>query len=139
MQALKQPVPIHDTEEPLLSFDFHQDGLIIDLSISGTDPFYTTQEREQLNEGSLRPSDEAVQTRRRLSGYASATFIYQHRTHIFQLAVFGQYARFFFFDPANIIVSYRFNYVKQPHILAEFFWRYNHMSDVQRGLDASVC
>ncbi|KAI0087816.1 hypothetical protein BDY19DRAFT_1010668 [Irpex rosettiformis] len=69
--------------------------------------------------------------------YACEMFNHQQRTHIFQLLVFGQYARFIFMDHSGAIVSERVDYTTCPGDLGEFFWRMNYMTDKARGVDST--
>ncbi|KAI0069403.1 hypothetical protein K474DRAFT_1610513, partial [Panus rudis PR-1116 ss-1] len=67
-----------------------------------------------------------------------AQFSRQHRTSIVCLCVFGRYVRFIRIDRSGAVVSEATNYVENPRILAEFFWRYSHLSSVERGFDPTV-
>ncbi|KAI0073753.1 hypothetical protein K474DRAFT_1559234, partial [Panus rudis PR-1116 ss-1] len=62
----------------------------------------------------------------------------QHRRSIFALYVFGQSVRFLRIDRCGIIAADVLNYVRNPRTLAEFFWRYTHLSPSQRGFDTTV-
>ncbi|KAI0069547.1 hypothetical protein K474DRAFT_1560056, partial [Panus rudis PR-1116 ss-1] len=46
--------------------------------------------------------------------------------------------RFLRFDNSGVVVSVEINYVENPRVLAEFFWRYSHMSKAERGFDPCV-
>ncbi|KAI0079090.1 hypothetical protein K474DRAFT_1592718, partial [Panus rudis PR-1116 ss-1] len=85
----------------------------------------------------LRRSDNnlAKSLLERLSTYLSAQFSRQHRMFTFALCVFGRYTRFLRVDRSGIVVSEAFNYIANPRILAEFLWRYNHLSASKRGFD----
>ena len=50
-----------------------------------------------------------------------------------------RWARFIRWDRAGAVVTARFDYVANPQQLADFFWCFAHMDDVQRGLDPTVC
>lgn len=52
--------------------------------------------------------------------------------------MFGKYARFLYWDRSAAIVSGRFDYTHHHQYLADFLWRYNHLSDAERGLDSTV-
>ena len=86
----------------------------------------------------VKNTDEAGKIRGQLALYAKEVFDHQHRTHIFQLLVCGRHARFIFWDHSGAIVSDSFNYIENPDLMAEFFWRYNHMTPQARGWDLSV-
>jgi hypothetical protein len=49
-----------------------------------------------------------------------------------------QDSRFIRWDPACATVTRSFDYIKEPHILANFFWCYAHLNHSQRGYDTSV-
>lgn len=114
------------------------------------DPFYSQADIEataasrqgaDLNKKIAFEKEEppaALEIRGQLAKYASLVFSHQHRTHIFQLLVCGRHVRFIFWDHSGAIVSDWFDYVEDSATLAQFFWRYSHMTDAQRGLDSSV-
>lgn len=70
--------------------------------------------------------------------HAHAHFLRQHRTHLFQLVLIGQEARFIRWDRAGAAVGQRFNYVAHPEFIAGFLWKFAHMTNSQRGMDATV-
>ncbi|KAI0077404.1 hypothetical protein K474DRAFT_1595971, partial [Panus rudis PR-1116 ss-1] len=70
-----------------------------------------------------------------LSTYLCAQFSRQHRMFTFSICIFGRYARFLRIDRSGIVVSEAFNYITNPRILADFLWRYNHLSVSKRGFD----
>lgn len=126
---------------PTAQYNFHNDGLMVEFKKQASDPFHTVSEMNKRGKPLLeRSSGMARNTRGQLASYATETFAHQHRTHLFQLIVFGKFARFLYWDRSGAIVSGRFNYTRTAHskYLAEFFWRYNHMTDTERGLDPTV-
>lgn len=114
------------------------------------DPFYSQADIEATAASRKEPDldrkiafekdepPQALATRGQLARYASLVFAHQHRTHIFQLLVCGRHVRFIFWDHSGAIVSDSFDYVEDSALLAQFFWRYSHMSNAQRGFDSSV-
>lgn len=133
------------------SFDWFEDGLVVEFKKSSTmDPFYTTEELKAMGadkklEDGEKPvisfaklTEDAARIRGQLSIYATQVFDHQHRTHLFQILVCGRHARFIFWDHSGAIVSDSFDYIEEPLILTEFFWRYNHMALGERGWDLSV-
>ena len=58
--------------------------------------------------------------------------------HAFTLSICGRSARFIRWDRDGATVTQSFNYIRNPHILAYFFWRYSHLNPSQRGYDTSV-
>ncbi|KAI0074797.1 hypothetical protein K474DRAFT_1709534 [Panus rudis PR-1116 ss-1] len=73
-----------------------------------------------------------------LETYLCAQYSRQHRTSSFALCVYGRYVRFLLIDRAGVVVTEAINYVNNPRVLAEFFWRYNHLSQTDRGFDSTV-
>ncbi|KAI0072740.1 hypothetical protein K474DRAFT_1563278, partial [Panus rudis PR-1116 ss-1] len=74
----------------------------------------------------------------RLISFLSAQLSRQHRTFTFSLCFFGRLVRFLRFDNSGVVVSVEFNYIENPRVLAEFFWRYSHMLKAERGFDPCV-
>jgi Fungal protein kinase len=70
--------------------------------------------------------------------YATAQLARQQRLFIFSLGIFDNFARFFRWDRAGVVVSGRIDYMASPDILAEFLWRFSHLSPIQRGHDPTV-
>jgi hypothetical protein len=57
---------------------------------------------------------------------------------IFCVLVCGKYAKFICLNHDGATVTQRFDYIKEPHFFAGFFWRYEHLDRRQRGYDTSV-
>ena len=130
-------------------FNWALDTLIVEFKGSSSDdPFFTEDDlKQQLkdSEGQSdisvtfeKPSDDACKILGQLAVYAYHMFNHQQRTHLFQLLITGQYARFIYFDHSGAIVSERFDYTEEPEILGEFFWRMNHMTAKGRGADLTA-
>jgi hypothetical protein len=49
-----------------------------------------------------------------------------------------KYTRFIRWDRDGATVTRHFDYIKQPQLLAGFFWRYAHLDRSQQGYDASI-
>ena len=111
--------------------------------LSASPPFPSVQ-AEQLSTASSqasafeRPSKEGTAFRNLLISHAKAHFTRQHRTCLFQLVLLDSDARFIRWDRAGAVVSVRFDFIEEPQYLAEFLWRFEHMTDEQRGLDPTV-
>ncbi|KAI0689065.1 hypothetical protein BC835DRAFT_1370652 [Cytidiella melzeri] len=134
------------------AFDWCSDSLLVEFKTrSSQDPFYTAEDitKEQDSDTSEKadtrfpfekPGPEARSIRGQLTLYASEMFAHQQRTHLFQLLVCGNTARFLFWDRAGAITSDKFKYTTQAgaKLLAEFFWRFNHMTDEARGVDLTA-
>ncbi|KAI0069354.1 hypothetical protein K474DRAFT_1561859, partial [Panus rudis PR-1116 ss-1] len=73
-----------------------------------------------------------------IESYCTLQFSRQHRTSILFLCVFGRYVRFIRIDRSGAVVSEATNYIENPRILAQFFWKYSHLSSVERGFDPTV-
>ncbi|KAI0075208.1 hypothetical protein K474DRAFT_1600150, partial [Panus rudis PR-1116 ss-1] len=101
------------------------------------DPFPAFSNTSQSNYPSVNTS-AAQQIFDKLESYLAAQFSRQHRTSTLVLCIFGRYVRFLYVDHAGAVASEAVNYVENPRVLAEFFWRYNHLSRVQRGFDPTV-
>lgn len=132
------------------AFNWSQDGLVVEFKKSSSlDPFTSSSDikkaaSKRKGKKKSKPvsfpklTDEALRIRGQLSIYATYAFAYQHCTHLFQLLICGRTARFLFWDHSGAIVSDSFDYVDEPIMLAEFLWRYNHMTPADRGWDATV-
>jgi hypothetical protein len=72
------------------------------------------------------------------SSYTVAHAGSQFRVHTFTVSICGQSARFIRWGRAGATVTRSFDYIKEPHTLANIFWRYAHLNHSQRGYDASV-
>lgn len=63
----------------------------------------------------------------------------QHRTFVFQIFIFGSYARLVRWDRCQAVISHRFDYHTTPRDLADFVWRYSELDRATgRGWDTSV-
>ncbi|KAH9889372.1 hypothetical protein C8Q73DRAFT_707317 [Cubamyces lactineus] len=70
--------------------------------------------------------------------YATDMCARQHRRFCFSVSVSGCSARLIRWDRAGAIVSEAFDYVSNPELLCEFFWRFAHLTDEERGYDMTV-
>ncbi|KAH9889369.1 hypothetical protein C8Q73DRAFT_793572 [Cubamyces lactineus] len=70
--------------------------------------------------------------------YATECLSRQHRRFVFSVFVSGNRARLIRWDRAGVIVTKAINFVDNPQLLCEFFWRFAHLSDEERGYDMSV-
>ncbi|KAI0682853.1 hypothetical protein BC835DRAFT_1524433 [Cytidiella melzeri] len=131
------------------SFDWFQASLMVEFKKhTSDDPFWTSDlilkpschpNRDLKNRVAFEKHSRAARgTQGQLVIYASEVFAHQQRTHLFQLLICGEDARFICWDHSGAIVSESFDYTKQPLLLAEFLWRHNHMSDEAKGLDSTV-
>ncbi|KAI0079083.1 hypothetical protein K474DRAFT_1618198 [Panus rudis PR-1116 ss-1] len=126
-----------DSSESLHASSWASLEFIVSIDVYSADPFRFTFKSSQYN---LRCEDlqykhESKAGQERLSDYFSAQFARQHRIFTFAICISGHHVRFLRVDRSGIIVSDVTNYVKNPRILAEFFWRYNYLSSAERGFD----
>ncbi|KAI9062372.1 hypothetical protein FKP32DRAFT_1629470 [Trametes sanguinea] len=70
--------------------------------------------------------------------YSHSVLKAQHRTHLFNVVVFGSHARLARLDRGGIVATKKFNYKNEPEKLLEFFWRLARLSAEQRGHDVSA-
>ncbi|CAL1708927.1 unnamed protein product [Somion occarium] len=101
------------------------------------DPFSDNQDTT-LDHTSEKMTGDHAETLEQMISYATALLSRQHRIFAFSIALYGQYARFFRWDRAGCIVSDLFNFLEEPDILADFFWRYAHLTREGRGFDPTV-
>ncbi|KAA1467223.1 hypothetical protein DENSPDRAFT_832218 [Dentipellis sp. KUC8613] len=81
----------------------------------------------------------ALKARARMSLFAGAQFAVQFRCFCFSICFIGDCeARLLRWDRGGAIVSERFDFVKDPDMLKEFLWRFNHLNMESRGWDTSV-
>ena len=122
--------------------DFSKMELFVELMFAETsDPFRDPKDPLQPRAENFRfenDSDVSQLNRGQLCSYAAAHTGSQFRIHTFTLSICGRSARFIRWDRGGATVTRSFDYIKQPHILADFFWRYAHLNPSQRGYDTSV-
>ncbi|KAI9062369.1 hypothetical protein FKP32DRAFT_1652880 [Trametes sanguinea] len=70
--------------------------------------------------------------------YSYSMFKAQHRTHLFNLIIFGSHARISRWDCGGIVVTKKFNYKTEPEKLLEFIWRLARLDAEHRGHDTSA-
>ncbi|KAK7041708.1 hypothetical protein VNI00_008997 [Paramarasmius palmivorus] len=80
---------------------------------------------------------QARDTRAQLSTYAGAQLVSQFRTHAFSVQLTRGYARLIRWDREGAIVTKKFCYYNEPHLI-DFLWRYDHATSEARGHDPSV-
>ena len=105
------------------------------------DPRDDTEESRLLatKNGSFTPaSAEANMARGQLAHYAGAQHSLQFRHFSFSIVIHGDQARFLRWDPSGTVVTAAFNYRTKPRLMAEFLWRFDHLSPKQRGHDVSI-
>ncbi|PIL30494.1 hypothetical protein GSI_07194 [Ganoderma sinense ZZ0214-1] len=62
----------------------------------------------------------------------------QHRRHYFSVSVSGKLVRFIRWDRAGAVVTEAFSVLDYPDLFCEFFWRFAHITDAERGYDLTV-
>jgi hypothetical protein len=122
--------------------DFSKMELFIELKLAETsDPFRDPEDSLQPQAENFRfenDSDVSRFNRGQLCSYAAAHAGSQFHVFTYTLSICGRSARFNRWDPGGATVTRSFDYIKEPHILAYFFWRYAHLNHSQRGYDTSV-
>jgi hypothetical protein len=89
--------------------------------------------------GSFTPDTEEGNVKRgQLAHYAGAQHSVQFRHFSFSVLVQGDHARFLRWDPSGTVVTAAFNYRENPKLMAEFLWRFDHLSAMKRGHDESI-
>ena len=83
-------------------------------------------------------TDAGMLTRGQIATYLTEISARQHRTHTFLVYMTDTNVRFLRADRTGILVSRSFNYRTNSRLLAEFLWRFSHVSDIIRGLDPTV-
>ncbi|KAI0064454.1 hypothetical protein BV25DRAFT_1800059 [Artomyces pyxidatus] len=85
-------------------------------------------------------ADKLARTaRQQLVSYAYAHHSTQFRVFTFSVCLLGpSAARLIRWDRSGAVVSERFDWREDPNTLAEFLWRFDHMSGAQRGHDTTV-
>jgi hypothetical protein len=134
--------PIDDQPQGNTKTDFSKMDLFIEFKIADTsDPFSDPEDPLKPQEGDFhfeKDSDNARLVRGQLASYAAAHEGCQFRVHTFCVLACGKYARFIRWDRDGATVTRRFDYIKEPQLLAGFFWRYAHLDHSQQGYDTSV-
>ncbi|CCM01096.1 uncharacterized protein FIBRA_03144 [Fibroporia radiculosa] len=95
-------------------------------------PFYFGQE------GFLRPTSGGSIGRGQISDYAANLMRRQHRLFCFMIVVAGRHARLLRWDRVGAVVSKDFDFVADPGMLQNFFYRFGNMDSAQRGFDPTV-
>ncbi|KAF9255747.1 hypothetical protein L218DRAFT_991737 [Marasmius fiardii PR-910] len=95
-------------------------------------------EREWGDYGFENSSLAGILCRGQLAYYAAAAMTVQYRTHLFQLVIFGTYARFLRWDRSCAIVSQRFDYSSKPELIFDFYRRFAQLTPAQRGHDPQI-
>lgn len=85
-----------------------------------------------------RSEQAATENRGQISSYLAVLSGSQFCVHILSVSICRLTAYFIRWDRAGAIVTQSFNYLKQPHILADFFWWYSHLDCHQQGYDLTV-
>ncbi|KAH9889366.1 hypothetical protein C8Q73DRAFT_155943 [Cubamyces lactineus] len=70
--------------------------------------------------------------------YVVEIFARQHRCFCLSVSISGHTARLIRWDRSGAIVTRAFNYVTQPQLLCEFYWRFGSITDEARGYDLTV-
>ena len=122
--------------------DFSKMELFIDLKFAeSSDPLRDPKDPQQPQVGSFCfENDSGVSQLNcgQLCSYAVAHAGSQFRVHTFTLFICRRSARCIRWDRAGATVTQSFDYIKEPHILAHFLWRYAHLNHSQREYETPV-
>ena len=146
---LKQDISIYNRVEgvaPPDRTDFSRMELWMEFKTNNNgaafqDPRDDTEEARLLaiEKGSFTPDTEAGNLARgQLAHYAGAQHSLQFRHFSFSVVIQGDHARFLRWDPSGTVVTAVFNYRENPMLMAEFLWRFDHLSPMKRGHDESI-
>jgi hypothetical protein len=80
-----------------------------------------------------RTEPEGTTTVGRILSHARGQLSSSHRTHVFTVGFYGEYARFVRFDRTAIVVSERFSYVNDTSLLVLYFRCFSSASPEMRG------
>lgn len=73
-----------------------------------------------------------------ICAYSDMQWSHQHRAFCFSVMIFGHNARIMRWDRSGALFTKRFDWKQECRILGEFFWRFDHMTDEERGYDPTV-
>ncbi|OSD00220.1 hypothetical protein PYCCODRAFT_709014 [Trametes coccinea BRFM310] len=126
--------PAADAPEENKNTDWSTIEVFIECKTDDTrgDPFDDTADDGQAY------SDERRSVFGQILSYSYSIFKEQHRTHLFNVVIFGSHARISRLDRGGIVATKKFNYKTEPEKLLEFFWRFARLSAAQRGHDVSA-
>ncbi|KAI0295313.1 hypothetical protein B0F90DRAFT_1201281 [Multifurca ochricompacta] len=89
-------------------------------------------------ESHIQWTQPAYKTCEQLIAYASAHHCAQFRVFSFSVFLFGEMGRLLRWDRSGVIYTEPFKWATQPETLFEFLWRFNFLSDFDRGFDTTV-
>ncbi|CAL1708580.1 unnamed protein product [Somion occarium] len=122
-------------EKGKLAFHFGNIDTFSELkNVPSKDPFYRKADLNTLE----KDDGDSADTRGQLLSYVTTMLSRQQRTFILSFSICGSYVRFFRWDRAGCVVTELINFHKDTEILAEFFWRYSHLTPAQRGFDTTA-
>ena len=97
----------------------------------GCDPFV-----DDSPDGVHSTTDKGLETLGQITSYATCHMGMHSRTHVFQFLVIADYARLLRWDRSGVVVTRKIDLNDKN--LAEFFWRFDHLTDEERGWDTTV-
>ncbi|TFY71316.1 hypothetical protein EVG20_g1689, partial [Dentipellis fragilis] len=114
--------------------------LFIHCKPHSSDPFKDPAPHvDRTDHNFVRNNRAANESRDQMILYASAQLTMQLRQFCFSISIAkGNEARLMRWDRGGVIVSECFDFVKNPALLLEFFWRFSHLELEQRGIDTSA-
>jgi len=119
---------------------FQQMELSVEFSREITSDPFTNTGKPGRTEPSQKLSDTTCATRGQMALHSTRMQMYQFRTCVFSVGIFGDVARLLRWDRAGAIMSAPIHYSAAGNReLAEFFYRFDRMNPSQRGWDPTVC
>ncbi|KAI0291947.1 hypothetical protein B0F90DRAFT_304810 [Multifurca ochricompacta] len=101
-------------------------------------PLEEMRKDEEDLESHVQWTQAAYKTCGQFIAYASALHRAQFRVFSFSVVLFGDTGRLFRWDRSGVIYTELFNWAAEPDTLFEFIWRFNFLSDVDRGFDTTI-
>ena len=122
--------------------DFYTACLPIEVRLDdSSDPFLDPLDYNDHLRATVGPytfawyDDTREATRSALAAQARELMHRQQRVCVLQLVLCGRHARLLRWDRGGAVATERFEYAAAPGVLAEFLWRYAHLSAAARGWD----
>jgi hypothetical protein len=122
---------------------FMRMSIFVELKTAASaDPFLDPMKKDPLPRNNYEDFERSdlipAQNRGQIASYAAAILGTQFRLHVFSVSICGHRARFIRWDRAGAIVSGTFDYVRNPHLLADFFYRYSRLDRLRQGYDPTL-
>ncbi|KAF8836850.1 hypothetical protein BDN67DRAFT_261607 [Paxillus ammoniavirescens] len=116
--------------------DFSNMELFIELKKSGDDVLFADPRNEAARQAAIE--NGSFQSQSAKAKEIRAHHGHQFRHFSFSVFVFGTQVRFMRWDASAVVVTEQFDYVENPEVMANFFWKFSHLPPALRGRDMSV-